>query len=482
MRSTRLLPMFLVAACGGNGGGGSPDASPGRDAGADATAVDAPTDAPTDAPIDPPPDGTSRVWVVGDFLVNNASAAGGFLDSATTPATLPFGPTTAPTTVIPGGTAVLAGDAFDAIATKIAFVADLTVAGRFDLYVADGAGGSPTLLVTGSAGTAITSVALSPDGGKVAFTRDSVALPAGFDLHVVNTAGTPVVTRVSPNRAATAPVPADLDVFADSMVWSADSTWLAFAGDLSENAYNQAYVVDTSAATPAAVELLARADIQPQTTGGRGTSGGMAFDAAGAIYFRARVVTDGQYQLFTATTAGARTTFALPARGDTTAPDASAFAISPDGTKLVFQADSPTAGTYNLFAQTVGQATVTNLTNLTAPGLAQHTAPIWFSPDGTKVAVVAQYPAGARREPYVVNVDGSGTRRLAAVPANCISCDYNELQWTVDGAYLYAEGDPETNNDTKAYKLDAAMTDQAPVLAVDIPVGGDVNRILVRRR
>jgi len=484
MRTQSLLALLALTACGGDGSS-TPDASRPIDAapGGDATDAPGPTDGSVDGPVTPTdgpviPAGASRVWAVGDLFVNNSSVVGGFLDSATTPPTFPYGNATATPVAIPGGTAKILGEnAFDATATKTAFLADLAVAGRFDLYVAGPAGENPVMLVQGATAVDLTAVALSPDGTKVAYTMDSAAIDGGYDLYVVNTTGTPVSTRVSPDRAAE-PTPADLDVSA-GFTWSSNSTYLAFMADLTDNAYNQVYVVDTSATTPAAVELLSRAAITA-TTGARGFSGALAFDAGNKVYFRARLTEGGQFELFSATTTGTRTAFALPARGDASAPDASAFAITPDGAKIVFQADSPTLGTYNLFAQTLGQVTTTNLTNLAAVGQIPHTSTIAFSPDATKIAVVATYALAERRNPYVINLDGSGFHRLAQIPANLVSSDFESVAWTVDGTRIYAVADFEANNDGHAYTLDPAMTDQAPTLAVTSPVSGDVFRVLVR--
>ncbi len=484
MRTQSLLALLALTACGGDGSS-TPDATRPIDAapGGDASAIDAPV-TPVDAPVTPTdgpviPASAPRVWAVGDLFVNNSSVVGGFLDSATTPPTFPYGNATATPLGIPGGTAkVLGENAFDATATKTAFLADLAVAGRFDLYVAGPAGENPVMLVQGAAPVDLTGVALSPDGTKVAYTMDSAAADGAYDLYVVNTAGTPVSTRVSPDRSALAATPADLDV-SFGFTWSSNSTYLAFVADLTDNAYNQVYVVDTSAATPVAVELLPRATITA-TTGARGFSGALAFDASNNVYFRARLAEGGQFEMFSATVTGTRTPFALPARTDASAPDASAFAITPDGAKIVFQADSPTLGTYNLFAQTIGQATTTNLTNLAAVGQIPHTSTIAFSPDATKIAVVATYALAERRNPYVINVDGSGMHRLAMIPANLVSSDFESVAWTVDGTRIYAVADYEANNDGHAYTLDPAMTDQAPTLAVTTPVSGDVFRVLVR--
>jgi hypothetical protein len=338
--------------------------------------------------------------------------------------------------------------------------------------------------VAGEPGRELHSVSISPDGTKVAFRTDSAAVDNGYDLWLVPALDTSAPAQLSPTRPPGAATPAQLDVDPD-VEWSPDSRYLAFTGDLTENGYPEAFVVDTEAASPTAVALVTRAEITA-TAGARGAAGMLAFDAAGRVYFRARLTDDPRYALFRATPAGVRTALPLPPRADASAPDASTFAVSPDGATLVFQADSPTAGTYNLFARAVDGATALPLTSLQAPGLVPHSYPPRFSPDGAQVAVLASYPdpfpdgvVQSRRTPTLVAVDGSGVRRLAAVPGSCVSCDYEELRWTIDGARLYGRADVLTDNEQEAFALAPGSTDQVPTLAADAPAGGDLDRLYV---
>ena len=482
MRWSSLL--ILAAACRSN-----------SDTPADAphSQSDAPKqiDAPRqiDAPaVDAPPDGpagpASRVWALGDFITNNVLVAGGFVDGAA----LPFGPATPPPIMLPGGTSVLAtgtgisSAVLDATpdGTHTAFLADLTTAGTFDIYFAGPDGSTPALVVAGQAGVTIASLSLSPDGTKIAYTADSGAVPGGFDLYVVGTATGSTPVKVSPDRPAGAMAPPNLDVFFQ-VTWSADSKFLAFSGDLSVDNVSQAFVVDTTATTPTAVTLLAATDVTSPSVGVRGP---LSFDPADNVYFRASTAGTAVFQLFVATSDGVtRTTYTMPARGDTSVPDAGAFAISPDGATIVFSADAPTLGNYDIYAQPLAGGAAVNLTNLTGPGNAAFTTPMWFSPDGKSLAFVANF-SSARREPFVAAIDGSGMHRLVDVLASCSGCsspDADLLQWTVDGSAIYVQGDVTANNDTKVYRVVASMTDQTPALAIDVPTNGDFVGILVRK-
>ncbi|MCI0583768.1 MAG: hypothetical protein L0227_12925, partial [Chloroflexi bacterium] len=131
MRAYYLPCLLLLVACGDNNA--APD-GPRGDGPRDA-AVDTADDAPTDGP---PSSGMSRVWAVGDILVDLQNIAGAFTHGT---GTLPFGPGNEP----PIRIANL--QAFDARGSKIAYVSDATMAGRFDLHVASSDNSNPIVVV-----------------------------------------------------------------------------------------------------------------------------------------------------------------------------------------------------------------------------------------------------------------------------------------------------------------------------------------------
>lgn len=475
MRLAKLTPFLFLFACGDNlEPGVNPDGSvtvdsvPGSDADVD-------PDAPTDGDVDPT-GAVTRVWALGDFLSNDPRQAASFLDSDAMPPAFPYTMAAPPPIVLPAS-GELSGEHFDARAGKIAFVADLTVPNRFDLYVANADGSSPTLRVQGGGlNEEITAPLISPDGTKIAYLKDSTLLNGAEDLWVVSTLTDDPPVRVSPTRPLLALNQAQMDVF-PSFTWSPSSRYIAFSADLNTAGVDQAWVVDTQAATIEAVELLAESDITA-TSGTRGVRGTLRWDNANNVYFRARVSdASNQFTLFKAGVTGtaSRSVIPLPARADSSTPDVGNFALSADGTKILFSADAPTAGQYNLFVQEVGGSTATNLTNVTVDGNINHNGPMELSPDGTELAVLASFDDPVGDEPYVIELDGSGMRRLATFAAGCtMNCAYTDIAWTADGKYVYVVADPLVNNETKLFRLDASMTDQDPTLAVDIVSGGDV--------
>jgi Tol biopolymer transport system component len=493
MRSTFVLLILGAAVACGDSNNSTPDApkhpdannDAAGDAAADATpdaapdaGPDAAPDAATDAGPDAPNDGgmapMSRVWAVGDFATNGTTQAGWFTDGDTlpaTPATVPAAPAVLPTSS--GYTDFV----FDATPTKTAYVADVTTAGTFDLYAADADGTNPTLLVAVQTGVEIATVALSPDGTKAAFMMDSTALNGAYDVWVVNTAGTPVPVLVSPTRNVLAPDLTKLSAFTGSLTWSSDSKFIGFSGDFTTDGHSQAYEVDTTAATPAAIEMLADADLSGTSAGVRGD---VLFDGNDKAYFRAGL-TDTTTFTFFQWDGTQRTALALPMRGDNTTANVGAFGFSPDGATIVFSADAPLATAYDLYVTPVATWNPVRITAATLAGTnPPHNLAPQFSPDGTQVAFVADYITDNVTEAFVAPIDGSGMRRVANFTVG--STDAVQVHWTADGTALYVLGDLAVNNDTTLFRLDPTMTDGAATQAITVPTSGDVFNSLVRAK
>ncbi len=473
MRISKLFPVVLLAAACG-------DSSIAIDARVrpdsvriDAKLIDAPIDGPLDGmPVDgvnpdAPANTATRVWVMGDLAVNNELRAGTFLDGATLPVT----PTLIPAT----GKLSINGKSFDASAngTKVAYIADSTVAGRFDLFMANGDGSNPVTVLEAPTGVTLSNVLFSPDGTKIAYLADPV-LAGMKDLFMVPATANATPIKLSPARPTNSNA---LDV-ASSFVWSQNSKYIGYIAEIAADTFNEALVVDTSVAAPVSAFVIPRADIAAQTGGGsQGTSGFAAFDNAGHVFFRAKLANGGQFALYRANVDGtARTlqTFA-PLRGDASVADFGAFATTADGTKMVFAVDAPTLSTYQLYSVTLATPTPVKMTAATnASTEPAFNTPLMISPDGTKVAFAADYETNGDFEPHVAKLDGTGDIRLADVTV--MSADTEALTWTRDGTAVYCQGDLLVNNDTRIFRLSATMADQVLVgaLAGMPAVGADV--------
>ena len=467
MRATKLFPLILMAtACGDSNS--VPDAKGRVDAN---TTVDAPStiDAPAvDAMVDAPiVGGATRVWITGDLAVDNVLKAGTFLDGATLPVTPALFPA--------AGNLATTGKSFDVSAdgTKIAYIADSTTTGRFDLYIAGADGANPVMVFQAPTGVTLSNPQFSPDGTKLAYLADP-ALATMKDLFVIAAAASSTPVKLSPDRAANT---AGLSVFT-SLVWSSDSKYIGYSARITAIGFDEALVVDTSVATPVSKFVIPRADIAANANGAQGVRGFAAFDNAGHVYFRARLETGGAFKLYRANVDGtARTAQALaPARGDASVADFGAFAITPDGTKMVFSADAPTALVYQLYLVTLATPTPLKLTNATLAGTEPaFNNPLMFSPDVSKVAFVADYSKDGDFEPYVAKLDGTQDLRVAKTAV--MNGDTEALSWTRDGAALWVQGDLTTNNDTRVYRVSATMADQTltPALAGLPATGADVD-------
>lgn len=476
-----LSCMLFAAACGDNEGMRS-DGPPSSDA--PAASVE------------------SRVWVNGSIFAANDGL--GFSDGA------PGGPfgggTTAP---IP----LEDTRALDARDKKIVF-------GFKKLTIADADKGNPVVLheVPGGApgNVEITSAALSPDGTKVVFTRDSLGSTSNgaVDLYFMPTTPGVEPLKISPDRSSAMEVldvgpgsnPEDVEL---SFVhqWSADSKYVAFTANLIRDNAVQVYLVDTSVSPPARIEVLAVSDIgpndpppppAPQNRPVIGAIGALYFDSDNNLYFRARLSLDAtvQNQIFKVTPAGVRTVVELPRRKDDSVPDAGPFMISPDGKKLIFSADAPELRRFDIY--TAAAATPTDRTRVTELGGAARPGSqmsLELSPDGTQLAVVGNFTSSDRGEPHIVNLDGTTKtpRRLVDISKTCVtgtppvSCpgarqaDADGLQWTADGKGIYVIGELTTNNVPFVYRLDPTKTDQAPTLVVTTTLAnGRAKHLLVR--
>ena len=145
---------------------------------------------------------------------------------------------------------------------------------------------------------------------------------------------------------------------------------------------------------------------------------------------------------------------------------------------MVFSADAPTLGIYQLYNVTLANPVPLKLTNSLVAGTEPaFNSPLMFSPDVTRVAFIADYKVNGDFEPHVAKLDGTSDTRLVTVAV--INGDTEALAWTRDGTGLYCQGDLVTNNETRLFRLDAATADQTLTSALaGLPVtGADVDGV-----
>jgi dipeptidyl aminopeptidase/acylaminoacyl peptidase len=483
--SSLLAVVVAAAACGDDdaidddGGGSEVDAGAGSEADSGAGTPDGggvPPDGggDPDAGIEPDaaPVGPGHIWVHGDLLTDGRVQLFAYEMGSPIPGT--------PAVTLPAGeTATLFptvnSGAYDITRSgqRVALPADIEVPGRYDLYMARTDGTQLTRVVAVSDDADVEKARISPDGTRIAFTAD-LETDGVFGAYVVpsNTAdATPVL--VSP-AGATADV--------DDIVWSSDSSSIVFTGPFTDTGVFELLIADVTVANPTPVPLVTRADIQATSTPSGVIRPIQSRD--GSVLFRGRLAADNAIRLYVVNSNGAGAPSVLPLseipRTDgTTIADVGPIGLSPNGNLLAFGADQ-TLRVEDLWVVPVNvSAAPTRLTaGLVPPAsgtinidIAQ---PLKWSRDGQQVAFVADYITLGKHEPFVAPIDGSGHRRLANVAPGDGNGDAVAVDFSPDGTQVFMVADHLVGNQVELFVLDAALTDQEPVLVLGATTGGDL--------
>jgi Tol biopolymer transport system component len=299
-------------------------------------------------------------------------------------------------------------------------------------------------------GEVIESMKYSPDGEYLAFADDD-------DDLFVGTAGSASLTAESVNSATVT-----------SYVWLPDSSGLV-------------YVTTDSGGDLVYSELTALAS--PTTLVDNHVADRVEVADDGTIYYLYDPSTAGvQQHLYAVTTAGddaeevALTL--VDTEGDSVAfDDASVvnhFALSPDSSQIVVSTDAASEDNFQLYVKTLGTndaaSMVSNVDPTSSPasgqlGPEEDSLLIW-SPDGSQIAVGADWPIGADDEARTLWLMSSSsaddTRRVLGNPENDLY-EVLDAAWAPSGTRLVVYGDLEDNNQASVYVLsDLTAADQAP--------------------
>lgn len=463
----------------------SPDAGgDGGEAGADGAA-----DGAVDAADADPPDG----WVDGGALVQRPACYHGDFDTDTVHqlACLAFpGPVRAVVNASVLDDATIASATFAPDAGQIAMTIRDAPDGPVRLVVVDleDIAKSRELLTAPAPDRVVSDVAYSADGNWLGFLAD-FEHPGTLGLYVVPLSGG-FARRVSP--AATPG--RDVTGFA----WSAGSpgaSWLAYVGDLDTAGVHGLWTVDVAKPAPLAQPILTDAQLGDDADVQRD----LTWDDEGRVLFRSNHGPSGAIALYRARH-DATELEALAGDGlanGAGAATVASFGVAPDGMRVAFSANSPDARVYEVFVLDLttvpgSPVRVSDVGAIAAPGVLSGPAfdsPVTWSPDGTRIAVVADWRLEASDRDdafsaFLLPAAGSaGGWRVLGAPQS-FGLNARDVLFADDGKSLVVRGDLVDNGVFELYVIDdPSLVDQDP-LAVrfeEVPAQGDVVGVVQER-
>lgn len=286
--------------------------------------------------------------------------------------------------------------------TRVAFAADA-------VYVASLAGGIEPVKVSGTLAP-LSSVSWSPDGHRIAFAADQ-DLDSRCEIYVASADGGSVPSRVG---HAT-----EFRFF--SFAWSPDGSRLAIAGERAAGERIELCVVsaiDGSEPIEVSGALGPNGDVQRFAWSPDGQRLGFLADRE----------TDQIPELYVSAAAGGGEPVKVsgaPGKGSV-----QSFAWSPDGARLAFSANKDALPVVELYvASAAGELAPVNVSGTLVAGGGVDSFDFRWSPDGTRLAFIAEKDVDNMRELYVAFAAGRGepTKISGALPANG---DVLSLAWS----------------------------------------------------
>ncbi len=281
---------------------------------------------------------------------------------------------------------------------------------------------------------------LAPDGSRVAYVADAQT-DGIFDVWSVPVEGGTAI------RLRPALTPAGSTAYWQELRVSADGSRVAFQAnfsDLFEVDLWSARLDGTGGVQKLSGDLAEGSPVQP----------GFAFSPDGArVVFRAAGETPGKIELHSAPAAGGsapiRLNGTLPAAGDVID-----FAFSPDGSRVVYRADQQVDERFELYSVPVTGGTPVLLNG---PLVAEGDIPFGafaVSPDGARVVYRADQAADERFELYSVPLTGGAAVKLNS--ALDVGGDILDFAFTPDGSRVVYRGDQQTDGAFELYAVPVA--------------------------
>jgi len=419
------------------------------------------------------------VYLLGDFVTNNVEQAGRIAYPGPLREALPLdgfgGGDVRALAVSPDGATI-------AVAGRLA-------SGMFALsiYAANGLGPATNLLTASDSAIDYRDLSFSPDGEWIAFRSDATANSA-HELWVIPSNG-------GQAKRVSQPVVGMSDVhrFAWQPIGAGASRYLAYVGDVATDKVDGLWTVEITTASPQPLNLV------PEAADGYDVVGGVEFDAAGLVYFRANFADDGLYRIYRASVDGVRreqVPGTLLSHGSGEAQVGS-FGLSADKTQLAFTAEAPTAHDYQVYVQSLADGALRRVSESATPvPVAGDRGPLFFrpilwAPDASKLAVIADWPVAGvdndnRRAAFVLSLaEGAdpGQTRLLLAPASNQAVE--QLEFSADSARLFIRGDLLNNNQGEVFSTSDFMAsdqDAAALVEVDLDGNRDVFELIPTHR
>ncbi|MFZ5468305.1 MAG: TolB family protein [Myxococcota bacterium] len=359
--------------------------------------------------------------------------------------------------------------------SKIVVGTDAVEAGRFDLMLANPDGSNPLRIVQVPSGSRVRSIRFSPSGAWLAFEADLDAAGV-YDIWVVPfLGGTPA--RATPLRPTGQQSNGELGPLA--YCWSRDSRYLAVVGDYEVNAAVQLYIADLSNATaPSVVVAVSQAAVgTPTGTANIGVEPMLEWTVAGKLLFKAKLTTDsGKFRLHQVDANGQN--LRVLANSPSGNAQLGAFGLSPNGASLAFSADTLIANAYEVYRLPVDGALAPALltSGTSSVGGPNVSAPLLWSPDGTRIAFTADYVSPGMFDLYTVPITGgSGASRVIATLPRDGGQDFRALAWSPNSQQIAAIADWRVDQRFEVIRTENATSSaQTPVVVQGVPSGGNV--------
>lgn len=261
--------------------------------------------------------------------------------------------------------------------SKLAFASQVT--GDYGIYVMNADGSAMTRLTDNMVGGK--SIAWSSDGTRIVF--DSL-LDRQYDIYVIDADGTNL-TRLTVNQAS------DTHPY-----WSPDGSQIAFWSERNGKGKGDVYLIGLDDTEPMNLTDPNEIDVIPYH------SSPWSPDGTKLLFTSRR---DDNWEIYSVNRDGTELLNLTRSPGTDGTPT-----WSPDGTKIIYLTDGSSDSFSVMNSDGSGKATLFSLPANIDIDVAP---PIW-SPDGTQIAFASQQDS--QYEVFVINVDGSGLRRLTDHP------------------------------------------------------------------